>query len=157
MRYRKILTILFCFWSVLLFAQQQEVISSAGTSFDNSTGSISFTIGECISSTLTSSGVILTQGFQQSKLVIIDNNTNRPLGIGIVAYPNPTKEFVTLKIDKSQDFSFVLYNLTGKVIEKKNIVSSEIKIDFDYLDPSAYILKVLKGNEEVKTFKIIKL
>lgn len=157
MRCKRILTVLLSFWSMVLFAQQQEVISTAGTSFENNSGSISFTIGECISSTLTSSGVILTQGFQQSKLVIIDNQPIKPLGIEIVAYPNPTKEFVILKIDKSQDFSFVLCDLTGRIIEKKDIVSSETEIDVNYLDPSAYILKVLKNNEEVKTFKIIKL
>ena len=157
MRCKKILTVLLSFWSMVLFAQQQEVISSAGASFENSSGSISFTIGECISSTLTSPDVILTQGFQQSNLVLIDNLSIRPLGIEIVAYPNPAKEFVILKIDKSQDFSFVLCDLTGRIIEKKDVVKSETEINLNYLDPSVYILKILKDNEEVKTFKIIKL
>ncbi len=157
MRCKKILTVLLSFWSMVLFAQQQEVISSAGASFENSSGSISFTIGECISSTLTSTDIILTQGFQQSNLVLIDNLSIGPLGIEIVAYPNPAKEFVILKIDKSQDFSFVLCDLTGRIIEKKDVVKSETEINLNYLDPSVYILKILKDNEEVKTFKIIKL
>jgi hypothetical protein len=72
-------------------------------------------------------------------------------------YPNPAKEFVILKIDKSQDFSFVLCDLTGRIIEKKDVVKSETEINLNYLDPSVYILKILKDNEEVKTFKIIKL
>ena len=153
---RKLLTILMSFWCMIVFAQPQEVVSSAGGAFENNSGSISFTLGECITSTFSSSGIILTQGFHQPKLVIIDNQPIRPLDIEIVAYPNPAKEFVILKIEKSQEFSYVLCDMMGRIIEKKEIVSTETEIDFKTLEPSTYILKVFKNKEDVRTFKIIK-
>ena len=156
MDHRKFLTILLSFWCMIMLAQPQEVVSSAGSAFENSSGSISFTIGECITSTFSPSGIILTQGFHQPKLVIIDNQPIRPLDIEITAYPNPAKEFVILKIEKSQEFSYVLCDMMGRIIEKKEIVSTETEIDFTYLKPSTYVLRVLKSKGEVRTFKIIK-
>ena len=77
MDHKRILTILLSCWSMFLFAQQQEVISSAGAAFENSTGSISFTMGECITSTLSTTSYILTQGFHQTKLTIVDIPLNK--------------------------------------------------------------------------------
>jgi hypothetical protein len=141
---------------MILLAQPQQVISSAGSAFENSSGSISFTIGECITNTFSSSSMILTQGFHQPKLVIIDNLTDELFDIDIIAFPNPAKEFVILRIEEFQGFSYALYDLTGGVIEKNEIFSSETEIDFNILVPSTYVLKVINNREEIRTFKIIK-
>ena len=151
-----ILTIVFSIWSLTLIAQQQEVISSAGSFFENSSGSISFTIGECISSSLSSTSIILTQGFQQSKLNIVGIPNNKFLDYEIMAFPNPVKEFVTLKIEKPQGFTYKLYSMNGTIIENKIIVSTDSEINFNELPPSVYILRVFQNNEGVKSFKIIK-
>ena len=156
MDHRKFLTILLSFWSVIIIAQPQQVISTAGGAFENGSGSISFTIGECITSTLSSSATILTQGFHQPKLVIIDNQPIKLDDIDITAFPNPAKEFVILRIKEFRGFSYTLHDLTGRIIEKKEIFSSETEIDFKNLVPSAYILKVSNKNEDTRTFKIIK-
>ena len=153
---RKLLTVFLSFWCMMLFAQPQQVVSSAGNTFENSSGSISFTIGEPVTSTLSASGNILTQGFHQPKLVIIDNQPLKMLGMDIMAYPNPVKEFVILRIEEFQGFSYALYDLTGRIIEKNEIFRTETEIDFNILEPSAYILKVLNNKKEIRTFKIIK-
>lgn len=152
---KKFLTILLSFWSMILLAQPQQVISSAGSAFENSSGSISFTIGECITNTLSSPAMILTQGFHQPKLVI-DNLTDKLFDMDIVAFPNPVKEFVILRIEEFRGCSYALYDLTGRVIEKNEIFSSETEIDFNILMPSAYVLKVINNRKEIRTFKIIK-
>jgi len=156
MKLRKILTIVFSIWSLTLIAQQQEVISSAGSVFENSSGSISFTIGECISSTISSTSIILTQGFQQSKLNIVGIHNTQILDYEIIAFPNPVKEFVTLKIEKPKGFTYKLYSMNGTIIENKIIVNTDSEINFKELPPSVYILKVFQDNEGVKSFKIIK-
>ena len=153
---RKLLTIFLSFWCMMLFAQPQQVVSSAGNTFENSSGSISFTIGEPVTSTLSASGNILTQGFHQPKLVVIDNQPLKSPDMDIMAYPNPAKEFVVLRIEKFQGFSYTLYDLTGRIIEKNEIFKTETEIDFNILVPSAYILKVLDNKNEIRTFKIIK-
>ena len=85
MDHKKIFTILLSFWSIIAFAQPLEVISSAGNHFNNSSGSISFTIGECIISTANSATLILTQGFQQPILVFVDPTSITQVGDYILA------------------------------------------------------------------------
>lgn len=67
----KILLIIFCLCSMNINIKsqsiQRNVIASGGAVFSNSTGQLSFTIGECIVSKLTSGGYTINQGFQQGK------------------------------------------------------------------------------------------
>jgi hypothetical protein len=156
MDHRKLFTFLLSFWCIIAFSQQQEVISSSGKSFGNSTGSISYTLGEIMNNTFISPDFILTQGFQQSKFFIVDNRPERQLGIEILVYPNPVKEFVILKIEHYQEFSYVLYDMTGRVIEKNIVISTETEINFNDLEPSLYVLKVFRSEEDVRIFKITK-
>ncbi|MBN2174518.1 MAG: hypothetical protein JW731_10310, partial [Bacteroidales bacterium] len=55
------------------FAQSvsPEVIASAGDYFENSTGSLSWTLGEVMNETFSNGSNILTQGFQQPFIVRI--------------------------------------------------------------------------------------
>ncbi|MEN8230769.1 MAG: T9SS type A sorting domain-containing protein [Bacteroidota bacterium] len=153
---RKLFALFFSFWCIIVFAQQQEVISPLGKSYNNNTGSISFTLGEFMNNTFSSPDLILTQGFHQSKIVVVGNQPLLHQGIEILAYPNPVKAYVILKIEKYQDFSYMLIDMTGKIIEKREVVSTETEINFNYLEPSLYVLKVLWKEEDVRSFKITK-
>jgi hypothetical protein len=123
-----------------LFAQQEEVISSSGGFFENNTGSISFILGECII----------------TKYLIIDFTDIKDLSINIAAYPNPVKEFITLKVENPRGFYYVLYDINGVILEQKEIVNKESEISFENLIPSVYVIKLFQGSTEIRTFKIIK-
>jgi hypothetical protein len=151
------ITILMSLCTMFLFAQNQEVLSTTGNFFENSAGSVSFTIGECITQTFVSSNLTLTQGFQQPKLEIaIDIRNIKDLGFEITAYPNPVKEFIIIKVEKNPGLSYIIYDINGIMIERKEIIGSETEINFGNLNPSIYMLKVFNNNMEVKAFKIIK-
>ena len=153
---RKLFSLLLSFMCMLVFAQQQEVISAQGKSYENSTGSISFTLGEFMNNTFSSADVILTQGFHQSKIVVVGNQPVLQVDIEILAYPNPAKDYVLLEIEKFQDFSYVLIDMTGRIIERREVVSTKTEINFSSLEPSLYVLKVLLNEEDVRSFKITK-
>lgn len=158
MKPKKILCIVFSLWSAFLFAQYHQVISTAGGSFENSSGSISFTVGECIVATHTSGsgGIILTQGFQQSGLSIVHIQENNFQEFEILAYPNPAKDFVILKIEKPQGFSYRLCDMSGRVLEVGEIIGTEYEINLSNFTPSMYLLKLYRSEEEIRAFKIIK-
>ena len=153
---RKLFTLLLSFWCIIVFAQSQEVISPLGKTYKNSTGSISFTLGEFINHTFSSPEFVLTQGFHQSRLFITDNKSFQRQSLEILVYPNPAKDFLMLKVVKYQECSYMLIDMTGKIIAKKEIVSSETMIDFNYLEPSLYVLKVLWKEMDARSFKITK-
>jgi len=142
---------------MFLSAQNQEVISTTGNFFENSAGSVSFTIGECLTNTFVSSNLTLTQGFQQSNLEIaIDIRNIKDLGFEIMAYPNPVSEFIIVKVEKNPGLYYIIYDINGVMLERKEIVGSETEINFENLNPSIYMLKVFNNKMEVKAFKIIK-
>jgi len=136
----------------------QEVVSSGGDYFKKPNGSMSITIGEPITETFRGPALILTQGFQQ--------NFGNPIGIDelsgskykITAYPNPTGDFVIVKVEDftNENFCYELYDNSGKLIQKGKLKAMETRISFDKLMPSTYIIKVFIDITEVTGFKIIK-
>ena len=153
---KKLLILAFLLQALLINAQQ--VITTAGNYNSNTSGSLSWTMGEGIIDTYTSTSVILTQGFQQSKLTVtavpeISGNSS-----SIIVYPNPTEDFVSLKVNTGLglDFKYQLYDLNGKLLTEQKLTSSETVISFRDRVPGTYLLKLLNKDQVLKIFKINK-
>ncbi len=141
------------FYSITLNAQ--EVISSGGSFFTNQDGSITYTVGEPVIQTFSGTSVILTQGFNQTTLTVTSLNDFKEFEL--VAFPNPTQDFVILKtsaFDKS--LKYLLFDSSGKLLLENIIIDIETQISFEKLPYSSYILKVLDKSIEIKSFKIVK-
>ena len=136
----------------------QEVISSGGDYSIKSGGSISYTFGETIIETFKGSNIMLTQGFQQTNLMINSLDESHELNFEISAFPNPFAEYVNLRIvlDNLSGLQYLLYDLNGKLLLQKQIENTETEIPFYDLSPAGYILKVTYNNKELKSFKIVK-
>jgi len=149
---------MFLFMLCCITGYSQQVVSSAGATSQTSSGGISYTIGEAITETHTASGKTLTQGFQQTKLVITAIHETKDLGYTLTAYPNPANDFVKLSVSDSKvnGLRYVLYDLNGKIISSKQLDNTEMVIPFSDAASASYILKVFNGQQEVKSFKIIK-
>jgi len=142
--------------------QAQETITASGGTVSGSTGSVSYSIGQVVYTTVTGVNGIVPLGVQQPYKFSIGpgvDNAKTPT-LSCLVYPNPTSDFLTLKIENNVDFapaalSFQLYDVDGKLIEKKKITTNETNISMLKLTPSVYQLVVTYNNES-KTFKIIK-
>lgn len=150
----------FIIFSVLAQSVSREVASSSGETYTNSSGSLSWTIGEPNSQTFSSSSNFITQGFHQTKLEItsVEENTER---IKMKVYPNPTHEYLNLEFSgKHPDYSVNLYDFRGKLIKDvsvDNAVSNKI-IDISAEAAGTYLLKVsAKNGKTMNTYKIQKL
>lgn len=97
----------------------------------------------------------MQQPFEISVVLGIDNYA---INLEVSAYPNPTTNYLTLNIGNAalSALNFQLYDITGKLIESRKIISSIETIDMENLPTATYFLKVADNNKEVKTFKIIK-
>jgi len=137
----------------------QEVVSSAGDSHSNANGSISYTLGEPVIETFTGDNNILTQGFQQSNIVVTAIDELPGLDFEITAFPNPATEIVKLRIGKESiaGMQYMLYNMNGNLLMKNRLVGTETEIPFMDLSPAEYILIISDKNKELKSFKIVKI
>lgn len=138
----------------------QEVIATTGGIQEDENGnSISFTLGETISSTLTNGdGITLTQGFQQPSFTISTVAENHDIDYSIKAYPNPADDYIILEVDKVSynDTRFKLFDLNGRLLKEKPISGTETTIHFQEFTPGVYYLHVIDNQKIVKVLSVIK-
>jgi hypothetical protein len=140
--------------------QAQNAIPASGGIAAGSGGTASYSVGLLVFTTVNSTNGSMAQGVQQPYEISVVNGIEEFTGFTLKssAYPNPATDFLILKIENNDlvNLSYKLFDVNGKLIENKIIVSTETRIPMNYLVPSAYFLIITQHKEEVKTFKIIK-
>lgn len=136
----------------------QQVVATAGGSFGNNSGSISYTLGEGISQTFTSGDITVTQGFQQSYKIVSIFKEPEDYGLTITIFPNPTRDLLKLKIQNEfkPGLQYLLFDMNGKLLSQKKVESNETDISFNQFSNGIYFIKVQSGLKEIRTFKIVK-
>lgn len=139
-------------------SQSQKVNASSGGHFQNQSFSVAFTLGETMIQTLENSDKKVTQGFQQSDLIVTAIEEVKGFTFHINAYPNPVTNVINLLIDNElpEAASYSLFDMNGRLVARENMESLITKIPVQHLVSSTYFLKVMQGSTSVKTFKIIK-
>jgi hypothetical protein len=139
-----------------IYAQQS--IPASGADAAGSGGFSSYSVGQLVYTTNTGSGSV-SQGVQQAfEFQTLSNPELTTVNLSAVTYPNPTSDYVTLKISDSalDNLSYKLFDVTGKAMSNGNITNRDTQITMRQLAIGIYILKVNRHNQELKTFKIIK-
>ena len=140
--------------------QAQESVNATGGNASGSGGSISYSVGQVAYQTHTGTNGSVAQGVQQAYEISVITAIEQAKGISlsVTAYPNPTTDYLTLEV-KDFEFStlsFQLYDMNGKLLQSEKITGNQTSILTSNLLPASYFIKVIQGNKEVKTFKIIK-
>ena len=152
----------FLFVIVLLATQlvcSQEAIPVSGGEATGSGGSGSYTVGQVFYTTHTGITGSLSQGVQHPfEFQTLSNPELTTVNLTAVTYPNPTKDFIILKItDRAlNNLRYTLFDVNGKSIASDAIATSSTQIQMKYLSIGGYVLKVSQKNKSLKTFKIIK-
>lgn len=136
----------------------QEVVATAGSTLGNSSGSISYTIGEGVAQTFTIGDKTLTQGFHQTTISVKIISELKDPDFSVSVFPNPASDMLTLRLTKGNilGLQYFLYDINGNLITQKNLESDETTVAVDQLAKGIYIIKVQDSKRELKTFKIIK-
>ena len=143
--------------------QAQESINATGGNTSGSGGSASYSVGQVVYTTNTGTNGSVAEGVQQAFEISVLTGLEEAKGINlsVTAYPNPTTDYLTLEVDAStmhstQSMMYQLYDMQGKLLQSEKITGNETSIVMSNLVPATYFVKVVQGNKEVKTFKIIK-
>ena len=143
---------------------KQQVVASAGAydiSGDNSI-SLSWTLGELVITTVESGSgdMVLTQGFQQSKLIIDVIQKNPELGVDVKIFPNPTSELVNINFSAPLDgeTEIFLNAADGRMVYNSKMLPGELlkQINMHQYPGGTYILRIQNGIR-INIYKIIKL
>ncbi len=134
----------------------QEVISTQGDSYSNSTGNVSFTVGEVVTATATDGTYTLTQGFHQTNWNFLGLEDYQP-DVEATVYPNPVAEALNIRMEAFTNVRYILTDANGKVVASDKLTTSETAIAVTDFAPGAYTLQLLMAdNSLLKTFKLVK-
>jgi len=145
---KHILNLILLSLSLTIQAQSDFVVSGGNST--GSAGSISFTIGQ----------VFYTDGTgvqQPYEIYVVTGVENETINLSFSAYPNPTTDYLTLKVDNyTEKLDYQLFDVRGQLVETKKLEGTETTINVSNLVNAIYILRVTDNGKLLKTFKIIK-
>ena len=161
MRHKKLkLSVVLLLGLGLTGLQAQENVNATGGNALGSGGSSSYSVGQLVYTTNTGTNGSVAQGVQQPYEISVVTGIEEAKGINlsVSAYPNPTTDYLTLRIDEFElsTLHCQLYDMNGKLLQNEKITGNQTSIVMSNLVPATYFVKVIQGNKEVKTFKIIK-
>jgi len=140
--------------------QAQQVVTTSGGNATGSGGTVNYTVGQVVYTTITGTNGSVAQGVQQpfEISVITGIEEASDISLEIMVYPNPATDFIRLKIEnyEVQNLRYQLYDNSGSLLQDNKVEGSETSLVMNNLVPAIYFLKVIQGNKEIKTFKIIK-
>jgi hypothetical protein len=143
-----------------LTIQAQNTIPATGGNAIGTGGSVSYSVGQVVYTTNTGANGTVSQGVQQpyeiSVVTVIENTEG--ITIEYKVYPNPTSGLLKLIINPfdQENFRYKLVDINSILLQDKKIDSKETEISMENYTPAVYFLQVIKDNQEVKVFKIIK-
>jgi len=162
-------TFLLCFFIAFVSVIQaqkleRQLISSYGNLSTTIEGQVAATGGELIITTISTSTITVTQGFQQAnKEDFVGIFEESDLALEIRVYPNPSYSKVNIEIDSDilLDVNFDLFDVMGqKIVNKKITVLGSISesIDFSgYATGQYFLIFKDEKNKLIKTIEIQKL
>ena len=144
----------------LTVLQAQNVISTSGGMALGNGGTATYSVGQVVYTTNTGANGSVAQGVQQPYEISVMTGIKeaKDISLEFVVYPNPTTDFVKLKIMnyKVNNLRYQLYDINGCLLQDNKVDDIETRITMENLKPSTYFLKMMQGNWDIKTFKIIK-
>lgn len=166
MRYKKMkLSAILLLAIGLTELKAQVAIPASGGNASGAGGSASYSVGQVLYTSNTGTSGSVAAGVQQPYEISIVTGLNDDNGIRLVclAYPNPTTDFLILKIegDTQSQYTAFLYSTIGTLLKSIKIEDTETSIDMSKLVTATYFLKIVNtenpsSDKEIKTFKIIK-
>ena len=133
----------------------QEVLSTQGDSYSNTSANINFTIGEVVINTGTNGTNELTQGFHQTNWNFVGMEDYSP-GFKASVFPNPTSEVLNIRTSSFENVRYTLYNAQGKLLIQDILSAEQTPIQVGQLAPGSYSIILNNQTQNLKTFKLIK-
>ncbi|MCU4162535.1 T9SS type A sorting domain-containing protein [Carboxylicivirga caseinilyticus] len=136
--------ILMIFFAVCSFAQEKQLISSAGMSVNTSNYIIDFAIGETIIGDYNGDNISFFNGILFSENKISTSNSSQKES-SLKLYPNPVDDVMIIDgIDIADVNNVKVYDLTGKLVKNLKIKTNQIEVK--NIPQGVYILIIQTEN-----------
>ena len=137
----------------------QAAIATSGSEGKGAGGFVSWSVGQVAYSSFKGKGNTgsVSQGVQQAYTISVIGFRNA-MSLSYSVYPNPTTDNIILETPgfKVVKLTYQLLDMLGNIIKSDLISANRTEINTVALPSSTYFLKIIQGNNQVQSFKIIK-
>lgn len=134
-------------------AQDLYLISAGGTHSSGAGGSVSWSVGEVVTTTATSSDNHVTQGFHQGNIYVV--GLEQLAEISVAVFPNPTRETVTIQI--SEPVTVAIYDMSGRLVGTYEFTEPQNFIDITSFSRGTYNMIFERKGSETRNVKLVVL
>lgn len=155
------LTLLIFFMILWSFSSQAQQLLGIGDHYSVGNVTISWSLGEISTNTISDSQYQLSQGFQQSSNLSILSVTNDPENSNSTSiYPNPTESnffFVKRggKLNTHEELNYAVINTNGQIVRQGKTSETLIRISTEFLSPGMYFVRLTSQNNTINQKIII--
>lgn len=140
-------------------AKAQVSSNTSGGDAKGSEGSVSYSIGQLLYTSNTSSSGTVNHGVQQVFEIASVGVNETNLNISCLVFPNPTTQTLTLQVSEYEQttLKFSLIDIQGKLLNSGQIVAHQTHIDISTLPSGSFIIRVVNPEDKlVHSFTITK-
>lgn len=136
----------------------QNTVGASGGSGTTASGTVSWTVGQPVTSTVTDGEHTLTQGFQQPWAEVgtgVEENTTTASDIRV--YPNPTRHLLNVEMPGANEKNELqLLDATGRIVLQAPATGDRTELDLHDYGTGNYFLRIWNAEGDLtRTFKII--
>jgi len=135
-----------------------QVLSASGGDATGSGGSVAYSVGQIVYTTSTGTTGSVAQGVEQAYEIYSVGIKETTLNISLSVFPNPTSDFLTLKVEdyNNETLFFYLLDEQGKLILSEQIKNQNTQLSMSTLARGSYFINIVQTNKKIRTFKVIK-
>ena len=154
---KKLLITISClFFGIVSYGQTS--VNTAGGEVKNASGSVSYSIGQVVYTSVSNSNGSVSQGVQQAYQISTLNVEENAFNFSLSVYPNPTQDNLNLRVGnyRQEQMVYRLLDSGGKLLSESKVQSQETVIEMQQLPNATYFVEVYHEYKKVQSFKIIK-
>jgi len=157
-----VIAVLFFTGTIARLNSQAAALSTGGDA-TGAGGSAAYSVGQVAYTNFSGEAGSISLGVQQPHFVIMVGTEDPESVITAVLYPNPTNDFFQLKLDNNYNeeiatgkLSLSIYDIDGKRIIRQDITELITNVSLANFGNAIYMVRIIRDNAEIKTFKIFK-
>lgn len=135
-----------------------QVLSATGGDATGTGGSVAYSVGQIVYTTHTGTTGSVAQGVEQAYEIYSVGIKETTLNISLSVFPNPTSDFLTLKVEdyNNEALNYTLLDEQGRLVFNEQITTQDTQVAMSTLARGAYFINIGQTNKKIQTFKIIK-
>jgi hypothetical protein len=139
-------------------AWSQKTVDAAGGNAFGVGGNASYSVGQIDYQRSSGTGGVATQGVQQPFEIFTVGISEAAASLNVLLFPNPAADYLILQIGtvNVEDFNYELIDVLGKSIQAGRITGPSTTIPVSGLSSGQYFIRLLKENEVLQSFQVIK-